>query len=67
MERIARRKRNKIAAAVTRRGYFYGAKRLAQMLLRGGLNFLFVVSDKFRNFALHCYIFAIKNKLLCLN
>jgi hypothetical protein len=30
MERIARRERIKIAAAVKRRGYFYAAKRLAQ-------------------------------------
>jgi hypothetical protein len=30
MERIARRERKKIAAAVKRRGYFFAAKRLAQ-------------------------------------
>jgi hypothetical protein len=33
MERIARRERIKIAAAVKRRGYFYAAKRLAQKIV----------------------------------
>jgi hypothetical protein len=32
MERIARRERKKIAAAVKRRGYFFAAKRLAQII-----------------------------------